>query len=41
MNFAIEFLTSTIEKFKDVKELGEKTIAQLNDEEINWTRVRN
>ena len=34
MDLATEFLTSAIKRFKEYKALGEKTFAQLNDEEL-------
>ena len=32
MNFATEYLASAIKRFKEYKQLGEKTFAQLNEE---------
>lgn len=37
MNLGDEYLKIVIERFKSVKSLGDKTINQLSDEEINWT----
>lgn len=37
MGVAKEFLDCTISKFNDIKALGEKTIAQLNREELEWS----
>ncbi|GAA4735196.1 DUF1572 family protein [Flavisolibacter ginsenosidimutans] len=34
MNLATEFLSSAIKRFKEYKSLGDKTFAQLNDEEM-------
>lgn len=36
MNFAEEFLASAVKRFKEYKALGEKTFAQLNDDEMLW-----
>src|ERR1044071_3452124 len=35
MNLASEFLSSAIKRFREYKSLGEKTFAQLNDEEMH------
>lgn len=35
MNLASEFLSSAIKRFKEYKALGEKTFAQLNEEEMH------
>lgn len=37
MNVGSEYLKVVQEKFADVKELGDKTIKQLSDNDINWT----
>lgn len=37
MNFGNEYLKVVLERFKGVKELGDKTINQLSEENIHWT----
>ena len=37
MNIGNEYLRIVIERFKSVKSLGDKTIQQLNEEEIHWS----
>lgn len=37
MNIGNEYLKIVIERFKSVKDLGDKTINQLSEEEIYWT----
>lgn len=37
MNIGNEYLRIVIERFKSVKNLGDKTINQLSEEEIHWT----
>ncbi|AKG73577.1 DinB family protein [Salinicoccus halodurans] len=37
MNINEEYLKIAIRKFKDVKELGDKTIQQLDTEALHWT----
>ncbi|THE13586.1 DUF1572 domain-containing protein [Bacillus timonensis] len=37
MNLGNEYLRIVIERFKDVKSLGEKTMTQLSEEELHWT----
>lgn len=36
VNLGSEYLRIVIEKFKEVKSLGEKTMIQLSEEEIHW-----
>lgn len=36
MNIGSEYIKIVIERFKSVKDLGDKTLSQLTDEEIHW-----
>lgn len=36
MDFALEYLKVIKERFQSVKELGDKTLEQLSDEDIHW-----
>lgn len=37
MNFGNEYLKVVLERFKSVKELGDKTINQLSEDHIHWS----
>lgn len=37
MNIEERYLKTVIEKFKDIKQLGDRTIEQLNDSELHWS----
>lgn len=37
MNIEERYLNTVIEKFKDVKKLGDKTIEQLDDSQLHWS----
>lgn len=37
MDIEERYLNTVIEKFKEIKKLGDKTIAQLDDSELHWS----